>query len=123
MYTSGFVDDVISAHKPMLLDVAAQVKCSCTRSLGLGYKMCALIPVAGQRMHGTTSRALKVTSQVATTGAKSVLSTVPSPPHCAKLSHHTGSVGATGRLATEMGMCQLFITQPDPLDNFDNQFN
>ena len=107
----------------MLLDVAAQVKCSCTRSLGLGYKMCALIPVAGQRMHGTTSRALKVTSQVATTGAKSVLSTVPSPPHCAKLSHHTGSVGATGRLATEMGMCQLFITQPDPLDNFDNQFN
>jgi len=72
MYTSGFVDDVISAHKPMLLDVAAHVKCSCTRSLGLGYEMCALIPVAGQRMHGTTSRALKVTSQVATQGAKSV---------------------------------------------------
>ena len=25
----------------------------CTRSLGLGYKIYAVIPVAGQRMHGT----------------------------------------------------------------------
>ena len=42
----------------------------CTRSLGLGYKLCAVIPAAGQRTHGTTFRALKVTSQVATQGAE-----------------------------------------------------
>ena len=28
----------------------------CTRSLGLGYKLCAVIPVAGQRTHGTTQQ-------------------------------------------------------------------
>ena len=28
-----------------------------TRSLGLSYKLCAVIPVAGQRTHGTTLRA------------------------------------------------------------------
>ena len=61
--TTGFcVDDVISAHKPKLLDVAAQLHCS----LGLGYKLCAVTPVAGQRMHGPIFRALKVTSKVAT---------------------------------------------------------
>ena len=36
-----------------------------TRSCGLDYKLCAVIPVAGQRTQGTTFRALKVTSQVA----------------------------------------------------------
>ena len=46
----------------------------CTRSRGLGYKLCAVIPVAGQRTHGTTFRALKVTSQVATLGARSLRS-------------------------------------------------
>ena len=66
--TSGFTDDVIFAHKPRLLDVAAQ---QCTRSLGLGYKRCAIIPVAGQRTHGTTFRTLKVASQWATPGAES----------------------------------------------------
>jgi len=40
----------------------------CTRSLGLGYKLCAVIPIAGQRTHGTTFRALKVISQVTTPG-------------------------------------------------------
>ena len=45
----------------------------CTRSLGLGYKLYAVIPVAGQRTHGTTFRALKVTSQVATPGAESAV--------------------------------------------------
>jgi len=35
----------------------------CTRSPGLGYKLCAVIPVAGQRTHGTTFRALEVTSR------------------------------------------------------------
>jgi len=45
----------------------------CTRSLGFGYKLCAVIPVAGQRTHRTTFRALKVTSQVATPGAESAV--------------------------------------------------
>ena len=40
------------AHKPRLLDVAA------------------VIPVAGQRTHGTTFIAPKITSQVATSGAE-----------------------------------------------------
>ena len=45
-----------------------------TSSLGLGYKLCAVIPVAGQRTRRTTFRALKVTSQVATPGARSLRS-------------------------------------------------
>jgi len=45
----------------------------CTRSLGLGYKLCAVIPVASQRTHGSTFRKLKVTSQVATPGAESAV--------------------------------------------------
>jgi len=44
-----------------------------TRSLGLGYKLCAAIPVAGQRTHGTTFRALKVAYRVATPGAESAV--------------------------------------------------
>jgi len=64
------MDDVIFAHGPRLLDVAAQLKCSrpYTCSLALVYKLCAVIPVAGQRMHRTAFRALKVASQVATPG-------------------------------------------------------
>ena len=69
---SGFVDDVISAHKPSFLDVAA-ADAQCTRSLGLGYKQCVVIPFAEQRTHGTTFRALKVTSQLATPGAASAV--------------------------------------------------
>jgi len=42
------MDDVISAHKPRLLDVAAQH----TRSLGLGYKRRVGIHVAGNRRTG-----------------------------------------------------------------------
>jgi len=69
-----FMDDVISPHKPRLLDVAAQLKRSAqAASLGHGYKLYAIIPVAGQRTHGTTFRALKVTSQVATPGAESTV--------------------------------------------------
>jgi len=46
----------------------------CTRSLGLGHKLCAVIPVAGQRTRrGTIFLVLKVTSQVATPGAESVV--------------------------------------------------
>jgi len=70
--TSGLMDDVMFAHKPRLLDVAAQLKRS-THSLRLGYKLCAVIPVAGQRPHGTTFRVLKVTSPVATPGAESAV--------------------------------------------------
>jgi len=59
--TSGFMDDVIFEHKPRSQRRRpAEVHCTC--SLGLGYKLCTVIPVAGQRTHGTTSP-LKVTSQ------------------------------------------------------------
>jgi len=70
--TSGFMDDVIFAHKPRLLDVRRPAEAQCTRSLGLGCTMCAVIPVAGQRTYGTTLQ-LKVTSQVATPGAESAV--------------------------------------------------
>ena len=69
--TSDFMDDVIFDHKPRLLDVAAHTQRTC--SLGLGYELCAVIPVAGQQTHGTTFRALKVTSLVATSGAESAV--------------------------------------------------
>jgi len=60
LHSSGYMDDVIFAHKPRLLDVAAQLKCSYPAgSLGLGYKLFPVIPVAGQRTEGTTFRALK----------------------------------------------------------------
>ena len=36
--TSGFMDDVIFAHKPTLLDVAAQLKRSAHAALGLAIK-------------------------------------------------------------------------------------
>ena len=71
--TSGFMDDAVFAHKPRLLNLAAQAEAKCTRSLGLGYKMCAVIPVAGQRTHGTTFRVLNVTSEAATPGAESAV--------------------------------------------------
>jgi len=45
----------------------------CTRSLGLGCKLCAVILVASQRTHGTTFRSLRVTVQVATPGAESAV--------------------------------------------------
>jgi len=69
--TPGFMDDVIFAHRPRLLDVAAQMKHSAHAALGLAKnKLCAVLSVAGQRTQGTTFRALKVTSQVATQGAE-----------------------------------------------------
>jgi len=72
------MDNVIFAQKPRLLDVAAQLKRSAQAALGFGYKMCAVIPVAGQRTHGTTFRALKVTFPVATPGAESSSSSATS---------------------------------------------
>jgi len=35
LYTSGFMDDVISAHKPRLVDVATQLKRSAHAALDL----------------------------------------------------------------------------------------
>jgi len=43
------------------------------RSLGLGHKRRAVIPVAGQRTHWPTFRAIKVNSQVAAAGAESAV--------------------------------------------------
>jgi len=63
--TFAFMGDVIFAHKPTLLDFAP-AEAQCTRSLELDYKLRAVIPVAGRRTHGTTSRALTVTFRVAT---------------------------------------------------------
>jgi len=55
-----FMDDVIVAHKPRQLNVAAQlIEAQSTGSLGLDYKRRVRIPVAGQRTHthGPTFRA------------------------------------------------------------------
>jgi len=72
--TSSFMDDVIFAHRGAKVARRRRpAEAQCTRSLGLGCKLCAVIPVAGQRMHETSFRALKVTSQVATPGAKSAV--------------------------------------------------
>ena len=54
--TSGFMDVTMFVHKPRFLDVATEMQCTC--SLGLGYKLCAVMPVAGQRTHGITIWAL-----------------------------------------------------------------
>jgi len=45
----------------------------CTSSLGIGYKLHAVIPVAGQRKHVTTFRVVKVISHVATPGVESAV--------------------------------------------------
>ena len=67
------MDGVIFAHKPMLFDVAAQLKRSAHAALGLAINLCAVLPVAGQRTHGTIFLALKVTFRVATPGAESAI--------------------------------------------------
>ena len=64
-----FIDDVKFARKPRLLDIAWAQR---LRSLGLGYKRCAVMPAAGQRTHGTTFRTLKVTPG-GSTGAESAV--------------------------------------------------
>jgi len=56
---------VARRHRP------AEVQCTC--SLRLGYKLCAVIPIAGQRTHRTTFQVLKVTYQMATTGVESAV--------------------------------------------------
>jgi len=67
-----FMDDVIFAHKPRLLDDAAQLKRSANATLGLAI-LCAVIPLAGQLTHGTSFRALKVTSEMAAGGVASAV--------------------------------------------------
>ena len=71
--TSGFTDDVVFADKTKVDRRRRPAEAQCAPSLGLGYKPCAVIPVAGQRTHETTFRALKVTSQVASSGAESAV--------------------------------------------------
>ena len=61
------MDDVIFAHEPRLLDVTAQLKRSAHAALGLA------INCAGQRTHETAFRVLKVTFQMATSGAESAV--------------------------------------------------
>jgi len=70
--TSGFMDDVMFAHKPRLLDVAAQLKRSAHAALSLAIS-CAVILVAGQRTHGTTFLPHEVSSQAAAAGAESAV--------------------------------------------------
>jgi len=58
--TSCFMDNVMFAHRPRQLSVAAQLmEAQPTGSLGLGYKWHVGIPVAGQstHTHGPTFRA------------------------------------------------------------------
>jgi len=54
------MDDVIFAHKPRFLDVATQLNRSAHAALGLAINCVVhVIPVAGQRTHGTAFRVLK----------------------------------------------------------------
>jgi len=46
--TSGFEDDVIFAHKCKVDRRRRPAEAQCTRSLGLGYKLCAVIPANGR---------------------------------------------------------------------------
>ena len=62
---------LLISHQRCSTSLPAEAQCTC--SLGLGYKLCAVIPVAGQWMHRTTFRALKISSQVATPGAESAV--------------------------------------------------
>ena len=84
-----------SRHICLLAKVARrrdQAEAQCTCSLGLRYKLCAVIPVAGQRTHGTTFRALIVTSRMETPGAESVVY------DCFVAVDSLGPVNASGRV-------------------------
>jgi len=71
-FIPGLKPSFSANHKPRLRDVAAKLKRSAHAALGLAIN-CAVIPVAGQRTHGATFRALKVASSVATAGAESAV--------------------------------------------------
>jgi len=69
----GFTDGVVFARKPRLLDVTPNWAKGCMRSLGLGYKRCAVIPVASKGTCRPTFRALNITFQVVAPGAESAV--------------------------------------------------
>ena len=66
--TSGFMDYVVFGQTKVARR-RSPAEAQCTRSLGLGCKLCAVIPVADQPTHGTTFRALEATLQVAAPAA------------------------------------------------------
>ena len=72
-----FIDDVIFAHKPRLLDVAAQLKRSALQQPWAWLLTVRSNTSFSQRTHGTTFRVLKVTSQVVTRGAESAVDVCP----------------------------------------------
>jgi len=82
--SSGLSDCGLSSHGKGAMALSVRIcrrrpaEAQCTRSLGLGYKLCTVVTDAGQRTHGTTFRALKATFQVAGPGAESA-TVDPSP--------------------------------------------
>jgi len=119
--TSGFIDDVIFAHKPRLFDVAANLKRSAHTALGLAIN-CAVITVAGRWTHTATFRALKETSQVAAPGVKSavygspVLAIATSRRLYENSSSRYDAVGSScrrnRRRRTELGWCTAIRCWP-----------
>jgi len=76
--TSVFILALSLFHDPLLCSWLfagrrRAAEAQCTRSIRLGYKLCAVIRVASQGTHGTAFRALKITAQVATPGAESAV--------------------------------------------------
>jgi len=72
--TSGFMDDVKFAHKPRLLDVAAQqLKRSAHAALGLAINCAQQYQLQANGRTGLLFGALKITSQVAAPGAESAV--------------------------------------------------
>ena len=70
--TSGFMDDVKFAHKPRLLDVAAQqLKRSAHAALGLAINCSQQYQLQANGRTGLLFGALKITSQVAAPWAES----------------------------------------------------
>ena len=72
-YLLAVYGDVMSAHKPRLLDVATQLKHSAHAALGLAINCAQQSQANGRTGHGTTFWVLKVTSQVASTGTESAV--------------------------------------------------
>ena len=57
--TFGFIDDVVFGHKPRLLDVAAQLKCSAHAALGLGINCAQQYELQGNGRTGLLFGRLK----------------------------------------------------------------
>jgi len=71
-YLLAVYGDVMSAHKPRLLDTT-QLKRSAHAALGLAMNCAQQSQANGRTGHGTTFWVLKVTSQVASTGTESAV--------------------------------------------------